>query len=65
MPGDLNCVAGATAKQGVFIWDINKDKIVKRFTEVSVRGDIIAWFDPQTKNFEFHIILKQTTPLKS
>lgn len=33
--GDVNCICGATAKNGVFIWDINKGKIIKRFTEVS------------------------------
>lgn len=32
-PGDVNCLCGATAKQGVFIWDISKEKIIKRFTE--------------------------------
>jgi hypothetical protein len=32
--GDLNCIAGATAKKGVFIWDITKKKIIKKFTEV-------------------------------
>jgi len=33
--GDLNCIAGSTSKNGVFIWDIGKKKIVKKFTEVS------------------------------
>ncbi|KAJ7327361.1 WD repeat-containing protein 17 [Desmophyllum pertusum] len=32
-PGDVNCICGATAKHGVFIWDIAKEKIIKRFTE--------------------------------
>lgn len=32
-PGDVNCICGATAKNGVFIWDIAKEKIIKRFTE--------------------------------
>ncbi|XP_048589465.1 WD repeat-containing protein 17 isoform X2 [Nematostella vectensis] len=32
-PGDLNAIAGATAKNGVFIWDIGKGKIIKRFLE--------------------------------
>ena len=38
--GDVNCLCGATAKQGVFIWDINKEKIIKRFTEVSELDDL-------------------------
>lgn len=37
--GDVNCLCGATAKQGVFIWDISKEKIIKRFTEVSELDD--------------------------
>lgn len=32
-PGDVNCICGATAKKGVFLWDIKKGKITKRFTE--------------------------------
>lgn len=34
LSGDLNCISGATAKHGVFIWDIGKSKIIKKFTEV-------------------------------
>ena len=40
--GDVNCLCGATAKQGVFIWDISKEKIIKRFTEVSELDDLIS-----------------------
>ncbi|XP_068702720.1 WD repeat-containing protein 17-like [Montipora foliosa] len=32
-PGDVNCICGATAKKGVFLWDIEKGKISKRFNE--------------------------------
>ncbi|KAK6173871.1 hypothetical protein SNE40_017251 [Patella caerulea] len=32
-PGDLNCIAGCTGKNGVFVWDISRTKIIKRFTE--------------------------------
>eukprot|EP00069_Balaena_mysticetus_P001974 bmy_03968T0 len=32
-PGDLNCIAGATSRNGAFIWDIKKGKIVQRFNE--------------------------------
>ena len=32
-PADLNCVAASTAKKGAFIWDLKKNKIIKRYTE--------------------------------
>ncbi|OWK00266.1 hypothetical protein Celaphus_00019228, partial [Cervus elaphus hippelaphus] len=32
-PGDLNCIAGATSRNGAFIWDIKKGKMVQRFNE--------------------------------
>lgn len=33
--GDLNCIAGATSRNGAFIWDVRKGKIITRFNEVS------------------------------
>jgi len=32
--GDLNCIAGATSRNGAFIWDVRKGKIITRFNEV-------------------------------
>lgn len=33
--GDLNCIAGATSRNGAFIWDVRKGKIITRFNEVT------------------------------
>lgn len=35
LPGDLNCIAGATSRNGAFIWDVRKGKIITRFNEVT------------------------------
>ena len=32
--GDLNCIAGATSRNGAFIWDVKKGKMITRFNEV-------------------------------
>ncbi|EDV25063.1 uncharacterized protein TRIADDRAFT_25870 [Trichoplax adhaerens] len=32
-PADLNCLAASTAKGGAFIWDVDKVKVIRRFTE--------------------------------
>uniref|UniRef100_H2Z7K9 Gem-associated protein 5 TPR domain-containing protein n=1 Tax=Ciona savignyi TaxID=51511 RepID=H2Z7K9_CIOSA len=32
-PGDLNCIACGTRKRGVFVWDFDKSKIIRRFKE--------------------------------
>ncbi|KAK1791973.1 hypothetical protein P4O66_013194, partial [Electrophorus voltai] len=32
-PGDLNCVAGGTSRNGAFIWDVKKGKMITRFNE--------------------------------
>ncbi|KFP71818.1 WD repeat-containing protein 17 [Acanthisitta chloris] len=43
-PGDLNCIAGATSKNGGFIWDVQKGKIITRFNEHGKNGIFcIAW----------------------
>ncbi|XP_028833759.1 WD repeat-containing protein 17 isoform X3 [Denticeps clupeoides] len=34
-PGDLNCIAGATSRNGAFIWDVKKGKMITRFNEAS------------------------------
>lgn len=34
-PSDLNCIAGCTAKNGIFIWDVKKSKVIKRIHDVS------------------------------
>lgn len=41
--GDLNCIAGGTAKNGVFIWDIGAKKIIKKFTEVNLTDTTDSW----------------------
>ncbi|KAJ7409716.1 hypothetical protein WISP_112903 [Willisornis vidua] len=35
-PGDLNCIAGATSRNGGFIWDVRKGKIITRFSENTI-----------------------------
>ncbi|XP_067662961.1 WD repeat-containing protein 17-like [Haliotis asinina] len=32
-PGNLDCIAACTSKNGVFIWNIRKGKVIKRFNE--------------------------------
>ncbi|KAK2527574.1 Wdr17 [Columba guinea] len=34
--GDLNCIAGATSRNGGFIWDVLKGKMITRFSEYYV-----------------------------
>ncbi|KAM9043586.1 WD repeat-containing protein 17 isoform 4-T5 [Megaptera novaeangliae] len=49
-PGDLNCIAGATSRNGAFIWDIKKGKIVQRFNEHGKNGIFcIAWSHKDSK----------------
>ncbi|XP_028336962.1 WD repeat-containing protein 17 isoform X1 [Physeter macrocephalus] len=49
-PGDLNCIAGATSRNGAFIWDIKKGKIVQRFNEHGKNGIFcIAWSHRDSK----------------
>ncbi|XP_060147597.1 WD repeat-containing protein 17 isoform X7 [Globicephala melas] len=47
---DLNCIAGATSRNGAFIWDIKKGKIVQRFNEHGKNGIFcIAWSHKDSK----------------
>ncbi|NXC33740.1 WDR17 protein, partial [Campylorhamphus procurvoides] len=49
-PGDLNCIAGATSRNGGFIWDIRKGKIITRFNEHGKSGIFcIAWSHKDSK----------------
>ncbi|XP_036009922.1 WD repeat-containing protein 17 isoform X9 [Mus musculus] len=49
-PGDLNCIAGATSRNGAFIWDIQKGKIIQRFNEHGKNGIFyIAWSHKDSK----------------
>ncbi|CAO2612145.1 WD repeat-containing protein 17 [Lemmus lemmus] len=49
-PGDLNCIAGATSRNGAFIWDIQKDKMIQRFNEHGKNGIFyIAWSHKDSK----------------
>ncbi|XP_032774664.1 WD repeat-containing protein 17 [Rattus rattus] len=49
-PGDLNCIAGATSRNGAFIWDIQKGKMIQRFNEHGKNGIFyIAWSHKDSK----------------
>lgn len=34
-PADLNCIVASTSKHAIFVWDIGRGKIAKRFLEVN------------------------------
>uniref|UniRef100_A0A8C4U253 WD repeat domain 17 n=1 Tax=Falco tinnunculus TaxID=100819 RepID=A0A8C4U253_FALTI len=49
-PGDLNCIAGATSRNGAFIWDVLKGKMITRFSEHGKNGIFcIAWSHKDSK----------------
>ncbi|XP_039176577.1 WD repeat-containing protein 17 isoform X1 [Crotalus tigris] len=49
-PGDLNCIAGATSRNGGFIWDVSRDKMITRFSEHGKNGIFcIAWSHKDSK----------------
>uniref|UniRef100_A0A8D0BZL6 WD repeat domain 17 n=1 Tax=Salvator merianae TaxID=96440 RepID=A0A8D0BZL6_SALMN len=49
-PGDLNCIAGATSRNGGFIWDVPRGKIITRFSEHGKNGIFcIAWSHKDSK----------------
>ncbi|XP_051025565.1 WD repeat-containing protein 17 [Acomys russatus] len=49
-PGDLNCIAGATSRNGAFIWDVQKGKMIQRFNEHGKNGIFyIAWSHKDSK----------------
>ncbi|XP_051475988.1 WD repeat-containing protein 17 isoform X2 [Apus apus] len=49
-PGDLNCIAGATSRNGGFIWDVRKGKMITRFNEHGKNGIFcIAWSHKDSK----------------
>ncbi|XP_036372772.1 WD repeat-containing protein 17 isoform X2 [Megalops cyprinoides] len=49
-PGDLNCIAGATSRNGGFIWDVKKGKMITRFNEHGKNGIFcIAWSHKDSK----------------
>uniref|UniRef100_A0A8C0RHP0 WD repeat domain 17 n=1 Tax=Canis lupus familiaris TaxID=9615 RepID=A0A8C0RHP0_CANLF len=49
-PGDLNCIAGATSRNGAFIWDIKRGKMVQRFNEHGKNGIFcVAWSHKDSK----------------
>uniref|UniRef100_A0A8D3AMG1 WD repeat-containing protein 17 n=1 Tax=Scophthalmus maximus TaxID=52904 RepID=A0A8D3AMG1_SCOMX len=49
-PGDLNCIAGATSRNGAFIWDVRKEKIITRFNEHGKNGIFcISWSHKDSK----------------
>ncbi|GFN83793.1 WD repeat-containing protein 17, partial [Plakobranchus ocellatus] len=51
-PADLNCIAACTARQGAFIWDVQKDKIIKRLSNHSPKTAVfcIAWNQTDSKS---------------
>ncbi|XP_061439640.1 WD repeat-containing protein 17 isoform X4 [Rhineura floridana] len=49
-PGDLNCIAGATSRNGGFIWDVPRGKMITRFNEHGKNGIFcIAWSHKDSK----------------
>ncbi|KAK7820829.1 hypothetical protein U0070_024787, partial [Myodes glareolus] len=49
-PGDSNCIAGATSRNGAFIWDVQKGKVIQRFNEHGKNGIFyIAWSHKDSK----------------
>jgi len=49
-PGDQNCIACGTRRRGIFVWDVDKNKLVKRFKEHGTYAVYsVAWNqkDPQ------------------
>ncbi|CAK8683632.1 unnamed protein product [Clavelina lepadiformis] len=43
-PGNLNCLACGTRRKGVFVWDIEKSKIIRRFKEHGMHAVYcVAW----------------------
>nr|XP_060511614.1 WD repeat-containing protein 17 [Panthera onca] len=48
--GDLNCIAGATSRNGAFIWDVKRGKMVQRFNEHGKNGIFcVAWSHKDSK----------------
>ncbi|XP_053258582.1 WD repeat-containing protein 17 isoform X2 [Podarcis raffonei] len=49
-PGDLNCIAGGTSRNGGFIWDVPRGKMITRFNEHGKSGIFcIAWSHKDSK----------------
>ncbi|KAM7328618.1 hypothetical protein ACRRTK_012710 [Alexandromys fortis] len=49
-PGDSDCIAGATSRNGAFIWDVQKGKMIQRFNEHGKNGIFyIAWSHKDSK----------------
>ncbi|XP_054410718.1 WD repeat-containing protein 17 isoform X5 [Pongo abelii] len=49
-PGGLNCIAGGTSRNGAFIWNVQKGKIIQRFNEHGTNGIFcIAWSHKDSK----------------
>ncbi|XP_059902752.1 WD repeat-containing protein 17 isoform X2 [Gadus macrocephalus] len=47
---DLNCIAGATSRNGAFIWDVKKGKMITRFNEHGKNGIFcISWSHKDSK----------------
>ncbi|XP_077102749.1 WD repeat-containing protein 17 isoform X2 [Siphateles boraxobius] len=47
---DLNCIAGATSRNGAFIWDVKKGKMITRFNEHGKNGIFcVAWSHKDSK----------------
>ncbi|MBN3284063.1 WDR17 protein, partial [Polyodon spathula] len=49
-PGDLNCIACATSRNGALIWDLKKGKLITKFEEHGNNGIFcIAWSHKDAK----------------
>uniref|UniRef100_A0A8U8AV71 Gem-associated protein 5 TPR domain-containing protein n=1 Tax=Geospiza parvula TaxID=87175 RepID=A0A8U8AV71_GEOPR len=53
-PGNLNCIAGGTSRNGGFIWDVRKGKMITRFSEHGKNGIFcIAWSHKDSKRIYY------------
>ncbi|RUS73072.1 hypothetical protein EGW08_019169 [Elysia chlorotica] len=51
-PADLNCIAACTARHGAFIWNVEKDKIIKRLANHLSKSPVycIVWNQADSKS---------------
>ncbi|XP_064637319.1 WD repeat-containing protein 17-like isoform X2 [Lineus longissimus] len=64
-PADLHCIAAATSRNGCFIWDIEKGKIIQRFKEHGTFSVFsIAWCQKDSRRIascgaDGHCVIRQ------
>lgn len=57
--GNLNCIAGATSRNGAFVWDVKKGKMVQRFHEVRCIYCQLSNLMSYTVSYFLHAILSE------